>query len=234
LAEPTSTIRADFDRIALISQEGWNHNTHYHGFLLRQIPAHLDEALDLGCGTGRFARLLAQRAERVLGLDLSPQMIRVAGERSMGYQNITFEAADATTWVFGRERFDCIASIATLHHLPLAQTLTKLRDALQPNGTLLVLDLYQSQGLPDLLTNLVAVPVHTVLRLAKTGRLRSARASREAWAQHAPHEHYLPLIQVRQVCADVLPGAQVRKHLLWRYSIVWRKTASERNSWRNR
>ena len=85
MAEPTSTIRADFDRIALISQEGWNHNTHYHGFLLRQIPARLDEALDLGCGTGRFARLLAQRAERVLGLDLSPQMIRVARERSMGY-----------------------------------------------------------------------------------------------------------------------------------------------------
>jgi predicted TPR repeat methyltransferase len=82
VAEPTSTIRADFDRIALISHEGWNHNTHYHGFLLRQLPAHLGEALDLGCGTGAFARLLAQRAERVLGLDLSPRMIQVARERS--------------------------------------------------------------------------------------------------------------------------------------------------------
>jgi ubiquinone/menaquinone biosynthesis C-methylase UbiE len=223
LAEPTSTIRADFDCIALISQEGWNHNTHYHDFLLRQLPAHLGEALDLGCGTGAFARLLAQRAERVLGLDLSPQMIRVARERSTGYQNITFEVADATTWVFGRELFDCIASIATLHHLPLGQTLTKLRDALRPNGTLLILDLYQSQGLPDLLTNLVSVPVGVVLGLVKTRRLRSSREAREAWARHAPHEHYVPLAQVRQVRADVLPDARVRKHLLWRYSIVWRK-----------
>jgi ubiquinone/menaquinone biosynthesis C-methylase UbiE len=223
LAEPTSTIRADFDRIALISQEGWNHNTHYHDFLLRQLPAHLGEALDLGCGTGAFARLLAQRAERVLGLDLSPQMIRVARERSTGYQNITLEVADATTWVFGRERFDCIASIATLHHLPLSQTLIKLQDALRPSGTLLVLDLYQSQGLPDLLTNHVSIPVSVVLGLVKTRRLRSARESREAWAQHAPHEHYLALAQVHQACADVLPGARVRKHLLWRYSIVWKK-----------
>jgi len=31
------------------------------------------------------------------------------------------------------------------------------------------------------------------------------------------------LSQVRKICEDVLPGAQVRKHLLWRYSIVWKK-----------
>jgi len=33
------------------------------------------------------------------------------------------------------------------------------------------------------------------------------------------------LSRMRQVCASLLPGAEVRRHLLWRYSIVWRKTA---------
>jgi SAM-dependent methyltransferase len=223
VSEPTSTIRADFDRIALVSGDGWGHNSHYHPFLLRQLPPRLNEALDLGCGTGTFVRLLAQRAERVLGLDLSPQMIRIARERSTGLRNVTFEVADATVWAFPRERFDCIASIAALHHLPLAETLTRMRAALRPGGTLLVLDLYQSRGLADLLADLVAVPVHAALTLVKGGRLRSSRAVREVWAQHAPHEHYLTIAQVRRICAGVLPGARVRKHLLWRYSIVWRK-----------
>ncbi len=44
-------------------------------------------------------------------------------------------------------------------------------------------------------------------------------------AAHAPHEHYLTLSQIRQSCAKILPGAQVGKHLFWRYSIVWKKMA---------
>jgi len=31
-----------------------------------------------GCGTGTFSRLLADRSEHVLALDLSPQMIQIA------------------------------------------------------------------------------------------------------------------------------------------------------------
>jgi len=38
----TATVQADFDRIALLSNqdadEGWNHNNHYHRFLLEQVP----------------------------------------------------------------------------------------------------------------------------------------------------------------------------------------------------
>jgi len=67
----TSTIRADFDRIALLPNEGWGHNCHYHGFLLRQLPPRCEYALDIGCGTDSLSRLLAAWSERVLALDLS-------------------------------------------------------------------------------------------------------------------------------------------------------------------
>ena len=106
----TATVQADFDRIALLSKqdadEGWNHNNHYHRFLLEQVPACCADALDIGCGTGQFARLLASRAEHVLALDLSPQMIRLARERSTGFVSIDFEAADALSWTFSPEQFD--------------------------------------------------------------------------------------------------------------------------------
>jgi hypothetical protein len=99
-----------------------------------------------------------------------------------------------------------------------------MRDALKPGGTLIVLDLFQEEGLADALTSGLAVPVNAALRLVKTGRLRRPRELRAAWAEHGRHDSYLTLDQVRQICDSVLPGAQVRKHLLWRYSITWKKT----------
>jgi SAM-dependent methyltransferase len=218
-----STVQADFDRIAVLSDQDWNHNSHYHGFLLRQLPAHCEYALDIGCGTGAFSRLLAARSDRVLGLDLSPQMIRIARERSRAYPNVEYQVADVETWEFAPGRFDCIVSIATLHHLSLDETLAKMWAALKANGVLAVLDLYESSGLADMLINVLAVPVHASLRLLKMGRLRQPPALRQAWAEHGRHDTYPTLQQIRQVCTATLPGAQVRKHLLWRYSITWKK-----------
>jgi len=222
------TIQADFDRIAPLSNEGWNHNSHYHRFLLRQLPPRCAAALDVGCGTGAFSRLLAQRSDHVVALDLSPQMIHIARERSRDCPNVDFQIADVTHWSFPSEQFDCVASIATLHHLPACEMLTKMKKALKPGGTLIILDLFQDDGLRDALASVLAVPVHTVLKLIKTRRLREPRQVRDAWAEHGRHDAYLTLPQVRRVCAQVLPGAQVRKHLLWRYSILWRKPAPGR------
>jgi ubiquinone/menaquinone biosynthesis C-methylase UbiE len=181
--------------------------------------------LEIGCGTGRFSRLLAARSDRVLALDLSPQMVRVARERSKHCPNIDYQVADARTWAFPVERFDCVASIATLHHLPADETLHRMAEALRAGGTLIVLDLFQEEGLVDALTSLCAVPLHAFIRLVKTGRLRPPSEVRRAWLEHGQSDSYLTLSEVRQLCTSVLPGARVEQHLLWRYSIVWRKSA---------
>lgn len=218
----TSAVRSDFDRLARLSHEDWNHNRVYHAFLLRQLPQRIDEALDVGCGTGDLARLLAARAERVLGLDLSPEMIRVARERSAHLPNVEFAVADAREWDWPVGRFDCVATTTTMHHLPLGETLARMGAALRPGGVLLVLDLYEGQGLGERLLGLVAVPVAALLRLLHTGRLREPPMVRAAWAAHGPHDSYGTLAEVRRACTAVIPGARVRRHLLWRYSIVWR------------
>ena len=219
-----SLIRADFDQLALLEREGWNHNSHYHSFLLRRVPSHCRRALELGCGTGSFARLLATRAEEVLALDLSPQMVRLARERSREHTNIDFRVADALAWDFPAEQFDCIVSIATLHHMPLEEMLVKMKQALTVKGVLLVLDLYQASP-SDAFTLLAAVPINLALKYLKTGHLREPQEVREAWAEHGQHDSYLTLSQLRQRCQAVLPGAKIRRHLLWRYSLIWRKPA---------
>jgi SAM-dependent methyltransferase len=220
-----STVQTDFDRIAQLSQDGWDHNGHYHSFLLKHIPASCEAALDVGCGTGAFSRLLAERSDQVVALDLSPRVIEIAKARSKPYSNIEFQVADATRWMFPVGEFDCVASIATLHHLPIEAILLKMRRALRVGGTLAILDLYESAGLHGVLAGMVAVPVSFVLRLIKIGHLSESRQVREAWAEHGRNDTYPTLAWVRQVCGKALPGAEVRKHLLWRYSIIWRKAA---------
>ena len=219
----TELIRDDFDRLAQLDEDGWTHNNHYHPFLLAQTPVQCDESLEIGCGAGAFSRLLAERSRHVLGLDLAPEMVRIAQERSKNCSNVAYQAADVLQWDFPREKYDCIASIATFHHLPLEGMLQKAKGALGPGGVLLILDLFQSEWPRDLLMDCAAVPASAILRLVKTGRLREPEAVRAAWAAHGVHDVYLPLSVIRQVCERVIPGADVRRHLLWRYSVVWKK-----------
>src|SRR5262245_13894393 len=112
-----SSIEADFGRLARLDEEGWTSNNHYHSSLLRYVPSSCENALEIGCGTGAFARELAKRSKRVLGLDLSSEMIRVARSHARHLTNVEFELADAMTWNFPVSEFDFVCSIATLHHV---------------------------------------------------------------------------------------------------------------------
>ncbi|HEX8635851.1 MAG TPA: class I SAM-dependent methyltransferase [Pyrinomonadaceae bacterium] len=217
------SIQSDFDRIALLAGERWDHNAHYHGYLMSRIPARCGQILEIGCGTGTFSRLLAGRAERVLAIDLSAQMIRLARERSKHYPNIEFVMGDALTYSLPDEQFDCIATLTTIHHLPLETILRRISRALQPGGTFVCLDLYQRSNLSDLLFDGVAYPASLFLGLIKNGKPRPSREVRAAYAEHGRTDTYLTLPQIRQVCADILPGALVSRHLFWRYSIIWKK-----------
>ncbi len=223
MSSETSRIRADFDRIALLESDHWNHNSHYHDFLLRHVPSHCRRVLEIGCGTGSFTRRLAQRSERVLAVDLSPMMIQVAQERSREFSNIDFQVAEVGPDEFPAGGFDCIAAIATLHHLPIAETLSRMKESLNVNGRLVVLDLFQSAPVTKVFEDALAMPVSIALRLLKDRRIRPSREVREAWKEHEQHDVFPTISEMRQMCQTILPGAQLRKHLLWRYSIVWTK-----------
>ena len=217
------SIQSDFDRIALLSNDSWNHDAHYPGYLMSQIPERCRQILEIGCGTGEFSRLLAGRAERVLAIDLSPQMIRLARGRSKLYPNIDFVQGDVMACQFPDNQFDCIATLATLHHLPMEAILRRIREALRPGGVFVCLDLYQRSNLTDLLFDGVAYTAKLFLGLIKNGRPRPPRKVREAYAAHGKTDTYLTLPQIRRICADILPGALVSRHLFWRYSIIWKK-----------
>ena len=219
----SKTIQADFDKLALWDTEGWGHNSHYHDYLLKQMAPNCEKVLEIGCGTGSFSRLLAQRVEIVLASDLSPVMIKIAKQRSEGYSNIEYKKADVMECEFSKNQFNCIVSIATLHHLPLEEILHKIKAWLKPNGILIVLDLYEAKGVGDLVREFLPIPVSMFLKLKNTGRIRDPKEVIEAWTEHGKTDTYLPVSTLFSVCSEIIPGAIIRKHLLWRYSIIWKK-----------
>ena len=218
-----SSIEADFDRLALLDDEGWTANNHYHSFLLKHVPQNCENAIEIGCGTGAFARLLAKRCKRVIALDLSSEMIRVARARSSEFDNLEFQLADAMTWDFPQSHFDFICSIATLHHLQQGELFVKMKDALKPGGVLAVLDLVESNGLTERMLDVFGLGVSGGLRLIHNGRLKPPAAVRKAWEQHGKHDSYATVSQMRSLANELLPGAVITRHLLWRYSLVFRK-----------
>ena len=220
-----SSVEAAFDRLALLDDEGWTANNHYHGCLLKYIPENCEHALEVGCGTGAFARLLAPRCQRVIGLDMSPEMIRVARSRSGQFDNLAFQLADAMTWNFPQLHFDFVCSIATLHHLEQRELLVKMRDALKPRGVLVILDLVQSNSVAERVFDVIGLGVSSGLRLIHNGRLQPPPEVRKAWEQHGKHDTYSTVSQMRAIAAEILPGARVTRHLLWRYTLVYHKTA---------
>ena len=217
------SIEADFDRLALLDEEGWTANNHYHRALLKRVPQGCENALEIGCGTGAFARALAKISGRVVALDLSAEMIRVARVRATRVHTLEFHVADAMTWNFPQAHFDFMCSIATLHHTPQRELLIKMRDALKPGGVLAILDLVQSSGLAERVIDVLGFGVSGTLRLVHNRRLHPPPEVRKAWEQHGHHDSYLTIDEVRKLADEILPGANVRRCLLWRYELVYRK-----------
>ena len=219
----TRGVRADFDRIAQLGGEAWNHNLHYHAFLPRQVPTPCRRALDVGCGTGRFTERLSARADHVTGLDLSEQMIARARVRLPDPARVSLEIGDVLTHPLPRDHYDYVVSLTTLHHLPLDVALGLLARTVAPGGVLAVLDIPAETSLCDYAIAAVAAPMNLLLMRRHLGRWRRDPEVLTAWLEHGRTDVYTPLGEVREVCRAVLPGAVVRRHLLWRYSIVWRK-----------
>jgi len=73
--------------------------------------------LDVCTGTGKQAFAFAKRGHDVVGIDLSPDMLKVA-ERKNKYKNVRFEAADATKLPFDDNSFDVSCISFALHDMP--------------------------------------------------------------------------------------------------------------------
>ena len=93
---------------------------------------------DLGCGSGVFSNLLRRRGVDVIGVDLSPRLIRIARET---YPEIEFREGDLEHLPFDDESFDGVLLAGVLHHLPdWTASAAEIRRVLKPGGRFVAFD----------------------------------------------------------------------------------------------
>ncbi|RMI33388.1 class I SAM-dependent DNA methyltransferase [Nocardia stercoris] len=197
----------------------WDHNAHYHALLLRALPERMDRALDVGCGTGVFARKLAARAGAVDGIDRSAAMIDLARAEGGTVRWVHGDVMDSVD--LAPDGYDAVTAISSLHHMPLRPALARLGSLVRPGGTLAVIGIPRVTG-REVPWEAISLPANAVM-----GVLRAAQGRAGKWQDIG-----MPMLDpttttadVRSAARDLLPSAVVRRHLFWRYSLIWHKPA---------
>ena len=104
-------------------------------------------ALDLGCGTGRFEDLLADRYGSVLAVDISTRELTIARSRH-ARDEVTYaerSLLDLTPATDGR--FDLVVSVNTIFHLrDHDRVLPHVRELVAPGGWAVLVDIVSPPG----------------------------------------------------------------------------------------
>ena len=137
----------------------------FHGFKINKIDesrvdqiildltSHLQvgELLDIGTGTGRMLRLLSSRTNKAVGIDISPQMLRLAraqlSEAGLGKFSVRY--GDMYHLDFPNASFDTVTidQVLTEAHEPL-RVLEEASRLIRPGGNL-ILVAYQDEACKD-------------------------------------------------------------------------------------
>ena len=101
---------------------------------------------DLGAGEGTLAQLLAQRADQVIAVDLSPKMVEFGQALAVqnGLHNVEYRIGDIENPPIDEKSLDLAVLSQALHHAEHPQrALDSAFRILKPGGRLILLDLLQ-------------------------------------------------------------------------------------------
>jgi SAM-dependent methyltransferase len=192
----------------------WNHNVHYQRVILEAVPGRCGAALDVGCGDGMLACKLAACCREVTGIDRNAGMVQMARERGKDVPNVAFIDADFLAYPFGEASFDLVCANTVVHHMDFAAALTSMKRILRPGGHLAIVGLGRDRPPVDWFIGAAGIPADLILK-SRHGQGRPdgipVAAPGMTWGQ------------VHSAARRLLPGARYRRHLLWRYSLVWTK-----------
>jgi 2-polyprenyl-3-methyl-5-hydroxy-6-metoxy-1,4-benzoquinol methylase len=93
--------------------------------------------LEIGCGTGALARVIARRGANVTAIDRAP-MIDLARSRTPSHLGIDYRVGELQR--LSPRGFDVAIAVSSLHELPLADALVRIAAAVRPGGSIVIVD----------------------------------------------------------------------------------------------
>jgi len=101
---------------------------------LATVEEPIEAALDVGTGTGAAALAIAERfpSARVVGVDIAPEMVERARQKSRDQENLAFDVGDASALPYDDASFDLVTAA---NMIPFFDELARV---VRPRGTLVV------------------------------------------------------------------------------------------------
>ena len=217
----TKTVTGFGDEWSRFDQAGLDHRElveqferYFAVFPWEELPAN-SVGFDLGCGSGRWAKLVAPRVGRLHCVDASSAALEVARGNLAGFPNVEFHNASVADIPFADGSMDFAYSLGVLHHVPdttagIASCVSKLK-----RGAPFLLYLYYAfdnrpswyramwrasdvlrrvissmpSGLKHLVTDLIAAlvyfPLATVSRLAERAGMNVGSFPLSTYRRHS-------------------------------------------------
>jgi arsenite methyltransferase len=171
LASSDERLQQEFNRWAA---EGEGEKMEHHHLDITEKTIRLmdlrpgDRVLDLGCGAGWATRLLARRVEdqdgsgKVIGLDVSDEMIRRAQAMPSEFENISYVCGSAQKIPGPDNFFDKVLSVESFYYYPdQERVLRELFRVMAPGGRMFILiNLYKDNHYSLQWVDKLKVPVH--------------------------------------------------------------------------
>jgi len=168
MTEPnTQSLRQEFNRWAEAGRGDGMEQDHLPitlPVLEKMELAPTDNVLDLGCGSGWLSRRLSKLIPegRVVGMDISDEMIRVARRSSADHDNILYITGEVAEIPWEPNFFTHALSVESAYYWPdLAAGVREIHRVLRPGGTSWILiNYYRDNPYCHQWGGLLAIPTH--------------------------------------------------------------------------
>jgi Methylase involved in ubiquinone/menaquinone biosynthesis len=131
----------DFQRVA----QGYKKRPFLHKQVIERFRKEVSgqtfsHGLDVGCGAGLSSKALKLICSHVTGADISPEMIRVAGEVCEDAQGYDFIVSKAEEIPAAAEKYDIVTAAGVIQWVEREDFLQNLRNIMKEQGYVLIYD----------------------------------------------------------------------------------------------
>lgn len=198
----------------------WNHNTHYHKLLLKQLPDKRDSALDIGSGFGLFSFKLSSIYNKIVCIEPDLRSIEYSKKNYGILPNLTYINSNFLEHNFEDQKFDFIVAIASIHHMDFEESLKRMRSLLSSGGKLFILGLYKESSIMDFLVSIVAILPNFILNLF-------SQKDKAEDCEMIMTSATMTINDIKKSASKVLKYYRFRRHLFWRYSLQYRAVTAK-------
>lgn len=177
--------------------------------------------LDVGGGTGRFARAIAPLAAQVTVADFSSGMLKAARENLKGFGNADLKRVDIEKEDPAEGKYEAITAISVMHHISRVDFVVKnMKASLADGGRIIIVDYVLDNNFRGILWFFSRL--FFTVGPAQFSRLIAGILKRTSMlGRHLGSEERFSLDDFKRRYEKLLPGAKISvKHGIYAY-LVW-------------